>query len=149
MSGATSIQGSTESIILSVHAASIILSLLPAESMILSPPPAESIIHSVHAESIILSAGGTKEQSIKSCSGNCGNNGGGRGDSGGGDRFDVGSGGDDCSDDSNNNGNIDGDSGDGDSGNDDCAVACSQRAALRVLYSQQATLRVSYSQHRL
>jgi hypothetical protein len=77
------------------------------------------MILSAHAESIILSAGGTKQQSTKSCSRKCGDDGGGRGNSGGGNEFDVGSGDDNCSDDSNGDGNGDPDSGDGDSSNDD------------------------------
>ncbi len=81
---------------------------------------AESIILSARVESIILSVGGAKEQSTKSCNGNCGDDGGGRGDSGGDDRFDIGSG-DDCSEDSNGDGNVDSDSGDGDSSYDDRA----------------------------
>jgi hypothetical protein len=113
-----SVRDSTESIILSAHAESIKLSAPPAESMILVAPPAESMILSVHAESMILSAhaesmilseSGTKQQSTKSCSGKCGDNGSGRGNSGSGDRFDVSSSNDDCSDDSNGDGNVDGD----------------------------------------
>jgi hypothetical protein len=82
LSCATSVQGGAESIILSVHAESIILSAQPALSMILSAPPAESIILSAcgesiilsagGAESIILSAGGAKQQSTLSCSKNVG-----------------------------------------------------------------------------
>jgi hypothetical protein len=68
LSGATSIQCGTESIIISAHGGSIILSAQPAESMI-----------SARTESIILSAGGAKQQSTKSCNGKCGDNGGGRG----------------------------------------------------------------------
>ncbi len=65
----------------------------------ISAHPAERMILSAHAESIILSAGGAKQQSTKSSSGKCGNDGGGRGDSGGEVGFDVGSGDNDCSDD--------------------------------------------------
>ncbi len=68
MSGATSVQGGAEIIILSVCAESIMFSALPAESIILSAPPAESMI---------LSAGSAKQQSNKNCSRKCGNNGGG------------------------------------------------------------------------
>jgi hypothetical protein len=121
LSCATSVQGGAESIILSTHAESIILSALPAESIILSAPPAEGIIISAHAEtiilsaiaeSIILSAGSAKQQSTKSCSGKCGDDGVGRGDSVVGDGFNVGSGNDNCSDDSNSNGDVDDDSSD-------------------------------------
>jgi hypothetical protein len=110
----------------------------PAESMILSAPPAESVILSAHAESIILSAGGAKQQSTKSCNGKFGKDGGGRCDSGGSDGFDIGSGDNNCSDDSNGNSNVDGDSGDGDSGNNNPAEC--------IMLSAQHTLRVSYSQ---
>jgi hypothetical protein len=89
--------------------------------MMLSAPPAERLILSVRAETIILSAGGAKQQSTKSCSGTCGNNGGGRGNSDGGNRFNVCSGNDNCSVDSNSDGDIDGASGNGDSGNNDRA----------------------------
>jgi hypothetical protein len=89
--------------------------------MILSLSPAASVILSTDAESMILSAGSAKQQSAKSCSGKCGDNGGGRGSSGGGKRFDLGSGDNDYSDDSNGNGDVDGDRGNGDSGKDDCA----------------------------
>jgi hypothetical protein len=96
MSSRTSIQGGTESMILSACAESITLSALPAESMMLSAPLAESmILLSAQAESIILSAGGAKQQSTKCSSGKCGNNGSGRGHSGGGNGFDIGSGGGD------------------------------------------------------
>jgi hypothetical protein len=84
--------------------------------MILSAPPAESMILSAHAESIILSAGRAKQQSTKSCNRKCGNNDSSRGDRAGSDGFDVGSNKDDCSDDSNGNGNVDGGNGNGDSG---------------------------------
>jgi hypothetical protein len=67
------------------------------------------MILSACTESIILSVGGAKQQSTKSCSRRCGNTGGRRGNSGSGDRFDVGSGDDNWSDDSNSNGNVDGD----------------------------------------
>jgi hypothetical protein len=82
--------------------------------------PADSIILSACADSIILSAGGTKQQLTKSCSRKCGNDGGGRDDSCCGDGFDVGSRGDNCSNNSNSNSNCngDGDSIDSDSGND-------------------------------
>jgi hypothetical protein len=72
---------------------------------------------SARAESIILSAGSTKQQSTKNCSRKC--NGGGRSDSGGGNRFDVGIIKDDCRDNSNGDGNSDGDSSNGYSSNDD------------------------------
>jgi hypothetical protein len=130
LSSAMSVQGGIEIIILSAHAESIILlahaestilSALPAESMILSVPPAKSTILSVHAESIILSVGGTKQQSTKSCSGKFSNNGGGRGNSGGGKGFDIGSGDANCSDDRNSNGNFEHDSSNVDSGDDDHA----------------------------
>ncbi len=100
MSGATSVQGGAESIILSAH----------AESIILSAPPAESMILSARTESSTLSVGSAKLQSTKSCSGKCGDN-------GGSNRFDIGSGNNNCSDDSNGDGDIDSDSGNGDSGN--------------------------------
>ncbi len=77
---------------------------------------------SVRAESIILSEGSAKQQSTKCCSRKFGDNGSGRGDSGdsgGGDRFDVGSGNNICSDNSNGNGNGDDDSGNGYSGDYD------------------------------
>ncbi len=80
---------------------------------------AESIILSLHAESIILSAGGAKQQSTISCSGKCGNDGSSRGNSGGGNGFDVDSGNNNCSDDRNSNSDGDGDSGDGDSCDND------------------------------
>jgi hypothetical protein len=51
---ASSIQGSTESIILSAHAESIIHSVPPAESMILLAPPFESMRLSAQAESMKL-----------------------------------------------------------------------------------------------
>ncbi len=79
------------------------------------------------AESIIRSVGGAKQQSTKKCSGKCGDDGGGRGDSGSGDGFDVGSGDDDCSGDS--NGDVDGDSGDDDHTE---SIMLSAGAALRV-----------------
>jgi hypothetical protein len=85
--------------------------------ILLSGLPAESMILSAWAESIILSAGSPKQQSTKSCNGKCSNDGGGRSNSGGSDGFDVGSGDDDCSDNSNGDDNGDGDSSDGDSGN--------------------------------
>jgi hypothetical protein len=44
----------TESIRLSAHTESIILTAPPAESLILSAPPAESMILSAHAESMIM-----------------------------------------------------------------------------------------------
>ncbi len=69
----------------------------------ISAPPKERMILSAHAESIITSAGGAKQQSTKSCRGKCSNNGSGRGNSGSGNKFDVGSG-DDCSDNSSSNG---------------------------------------------
>ncbi len=90
-------QGSAECIILSAHAESIILSAPPTKSMILSALLAESMILSACAESIILSAGSAKQQPTKSCSRKFGNNGGVRGNSGGGDGFDIGSGNNDCS----------------------------------------------------
>jgi hypothetical protein len=122
LSSVTSIQGSTESIILSAHAKSIILSAPPTESMmIISAPPAENLILSARAESIIFSVGGPKQQSTKSCSRKCCNDGGSRGNSGSGNGFLVGSGNDDCSDDSNGNSNGDGDRGNGDSSKDDRA----------------------------
>ncbi len=62
-------------------------------------PPAERMILSVHAESIIFSAGGAKQQSTKSCNGKFGDNGSGRGNSGGGDGFHIGSSDGDSSDD--------------------------------------------------
>jgi hypothetical protein len=65
--------------------------------------------YSQQAESIILSAGNAKQQSTKTCSVKCGDNGGGRDDSGGGDGFVVGSRDRNCSDDSNSNCNVDGD----------------------------------------
>jgi hypothetical protein len=71
------------------------------------------MILSAHAESIILSVGGAKQQSTKSCSGKCGNDGGGRCNSGGGDGSNCDN---DCSDDSTSDGDGDGDSGNGDSG---------------------------------
>jgi hypothetical protein len=121
LSGTTSVQGGAESIILSAHTQSITLTATLAESMVLSAPPAESMILSAPpAESIIISAGGTKQQSTKSCSGKCGDDGGGRGDSDGSDRFDVSSGNDDCIDNSNGKGNVDGDSCHVDSGNNNC-----------------------------
>jgi hypothetical protein len=87
--------------------------------ILISAPPSESLITSDCAESIKLSAGGSKQQSTKSCSRKCGVDGSGRGNSGSGDRFDVGSSNGNCSDYSNGNGDGDGDSGDGDSGNND------------------------------
>ncbi len=57
----------------------ILISALLAESMILS----------VHAESIEFSAGGAKQQSTKSCSRKCGDDGSGRGNSGSGNGFDI------------------------------------------------------------
>ncbi len=77
------------------------------------------MILSVRAESIILSAGGAKQQSTKSCSRKGSEDSGGRGDSGGSNRFDIGSGDDNCSDASNGDGDGDGDSSNGDSGNND------------------------------
>jgi hypothetical protein len=74
--------------------------------MIPSAPPAESMIPSACAESIILSARSAKQQSTKSCSRKCGNNGGGRGDSGSGKGFDLGRGSDNCRNDSNGDGNV-------------------------------------------
>jgi hypothetical protein len=68
-------------------------------TILISALPIERMILSACAESIILSADGAKQQSTKSCSGKCGKDGGGRGDSGDGDRFDVGSGNANCSDD--------------------------------------------------
>jgi hypothetical protein len=62
--------------------------------------------------------GGTKQQSTKSYSRKCGN-GGGRGNRGGSNRFDIGIGNDDRRDDSNGKGNGDDDSGNGYSGNND------------------------------
>jgi hypothetical protein len=62
----------------------------------------------------ILSAGSAKQQSAKSCTEKCGNDGGSRGNSGGGKGFDVSSDNDDCSDKSNGNNDIDSDSGNGD-----------------------------------
>ncbi len=67
--------------------------------ILISVPPAERMILSACTESIILSAGGAKQKSTKSLSGKCGNDHGGRGNSGGGNGFDVGSGNNDCSDD--------------------------------------------------
>jgi hypothetical protein len=81
--------------------------------ILISELPAESMILSASAGSIIFSAGDAKQQSTKSCSGKCGDNGGGRGESSSGNGFDVGSGKDDCSEDSNGDGD-----GDGDSSND-------------------------------
>ncbi len=78
--------------------------------MILSAPPTEIMILSARTESIILSAGGAKQQSTISCSGKGGNNGGNRGDSGGSNGFDIGSGDEDCSDDSIGDSIVDGDS---------------------------------------
>jgi hypothetical protein len=106
--------------------------------MILSAPPAESVILSARAESIILSMDGAKQHSTKSCSGDSGVNGGGRGNSGSNDVFGVGSSDDDCSDDSNGDGDVDGDSGDDGSGKDDPAESIMLAAglALRVSYSQ-------------
>ncbi len=65
--------------------------------IVISAPPAERMILSVCTESIILSAGSAEQQSTKSCSGNYSNDGSSRGDSGGGGRFDVGSGNNNCS----------------------------------------------------
>jgi hypothetical protein len=87
--------------------------------ILISTPPTDSMMLSACTESITLSAGGAKQQSTKSCSRKCGNNGSGVGNSGGGDRFDIGSGKDDCSDNSNGNGDGNGDSGDGYSGDND------------------------------
>ncbi len=78
--------------------------------MMLSAPPTESMILSACTESIILSAGGAKQQSTISCSKKIGNDGGGRGDSSGGNGFNIGSGNNDCSDGSNGDSNVDGDS---------------------------------------
>ena len=93
---------------------------------------AESILLSAGgAESIILSSGGAKQQSTKSCSGKPSNKGGGRGDSGGGNRFDIGSGVDGCSDNSNSDG-------DGDSGDDDHAESIMLSVgSAEVSYSQR------------
>ncbi len=132
MSCATSVQGGIESIILSAH----------AESIILSAPPAKSMILSARAESIIHSAGGAKQQSTISCSGKCGNNGGSRGDSGGGNGFDVGSGNDDCSDIGNGNSNVDGDS----SNNDRAESIMLSAGYSQPRQASKAALRVSYSQ---
>jgi hypothetical protein len=63
-----SFQGGAESIILSAHAESIILSAPPSESMILLVPPAESMILPAHTKNIILSVGGAKQQSTNSYS---------------------------------------------------------------------------------
>jgi hypothetical protein len=87
--------------------------------ILISAPSAESMMLSAHAESIIISAGSTKQQSTKSCHGKCNNDGGGIGDSGGGNRFDVGSSNDNCSDDSIGDGDGDSDGGNGYSSNDD------------------------------
>jgi hypothetical protein len=87
--------------------------------ILISALPRERMLSSACTESIILSEGSTKQKSTKSCSGKCGNDGSGRGDSGGGNRFGVGGGDDDCSDDSNSNGNGDNHNCNGDSGNDD------------------------------
>jgi hypothetical protein len=67
--------------------------------ILISVPLAERMILSAGAESIILSASSAKQQSTKSCTRKCGDNGGSRGKSGGGDGFDVGSGNNNCSDD--------------------------------------------------
>ena len=65
----------------------ILISALPTESMILiSALPTERMILSAGAESTILSVGSAKQLSTKCCSGKCGNEGGGRGNSGGGNR---------------------------------------------------------------
>ncbi len=68
------------------------------------------LLRSPPAESIILSAGSTKQQSTISCSGKCCKNGSGRGNSDGSRGFDVGSSDYDCSEDSNGNGNVAGNS---------------------------------------
>jgi hypothetical protein len=79
--------------------------------ILISVPPTKRMILSACTESIILSAGGAKQQSTKSCSRKCGKDGSSRGNSGGGNGFDLGSGNNNCSDDSNGNGDGDGDSG--------------------------------------
>jgi hypothetical protein len=61
---------------------------------------------------MMLSAGRARQQSTKSCSRNCGNNGSSRGYIGSGDGFDVGSGNNSCSDNSNSHSNVDGESND-------------------------------------
>jgi hypothetical protein len=66
--------------------------------ILISAPTTERMILSACAESIILSAGGAKQQPSKSCSGKCGNDGGSTDDSGSGDGFDIISGNNDCSD---------------------------------------------------
>jgi hypothetical protein len=100
------------------------------------------MILSARAESIILSAGGAKQQSTISCSGKCGDNCGIRGNSGGGNGFEVGSSDNDCSDISNGNSDVDSDSSDNDR---------AESIMLSAGYSQpqqasKAALRVSYSQ---
>jgi hypothetical protein len=76
------------------------------------------MILSACAESIILSADSAKQQSTI-FSKKCSNDHSGRGDSGGGNRFDIGSGDNDCSDNSNCTRDGDSDNGNGDSGNND------------------------------
>jgi hypothetical protein len=110
------------------------------QSMTLSLPPTESMILSAHAEDITLSAGSAKQQSTESCSGKCGNNGGGRGDSGGSNEFDIGSGDNNCSDNSMAMATLMVTA---------VTVTMATTTALRVPCSQRAALRVSYSQHRL
>jgi hypothetical protein len=70
---------------------------------------------------MILSAGGAKEQSTKSCRGKCGKDDISRGDSGGGNKIDTCSGNNNCNDNSNGNGDGDGDSSNGDSRDKDHA----------------------------